>query len=105
MAINENEIRTRFAAPATDEARTAIKTRLAAAAQEFALLVHELVPGSREESEAISSVELALWWAQAGVDRRYVPRRAVRPLTPADAEAACLAAMAEADIASAPGWV
>ncbi|MBT2492332.1 hypothetical protein J7E96_28250 [Streptomyces sp. ISL-96] len=101
MAITENEIRIRFAAPATDEARTAIKARLATAAEELALLVHELVPGSREESEAISAVELALWWAQAGVDRRYVPR--AKPLAPADAEAACLAAMAEADIASAPG--
>ncbi|MEU0275973.1 hypothetical protein [Streptomyces sp. NPDC006307] len=105
MAITENEIRTRFAAPATDEARTAIKARLAEAAQEFALLVHALVPGSREESEAISSVELALWWAQAGVDRRVQPRARVRPAVPADPEAACLAAMAEADIASAPGRV
>ncbi|MFJ3100312.1 hypothetical protein [Streptomyces sp. NPDC086835] len=105
MAITEKEIRTRFAPPAADEARTAIKARLAAAAQEFALLVHELVPGSREESEAISSVELALWWAQAGVDRRVQPRAQTPRLAPAEAEAACLAAMVEADIASAPGRV
>ncbi|MFG2404197.1 hypothetical protein ACGFR8_07635 [Streptomyces brevispora] len=80
MAITENEIRIRFAPPATDENRTAIKERLAAAAQEFALLVHELVPGSREESEAIFAVEQALWCAQAGVDRRYVPRGERKPV-------------------------
>lgn len=88
MAITRTEIGIRFAPPRTDEARTAIKARLSARAEELALLIHELVPGSREQSEAVSSLEHAVQWAHAGVDRRLVlpgERRPVR-LVPAVAE-------------------
>ncbi|MEU2510519.1 Acb2/Tad1 domain-containing protein [Streptomyces syringium] len=74
MAITQSEIQIRFAPPKTDPDRVAIKARIAAAAEELALLIHELVPGSREESEAITAVEHAVQWAHSGVDRRYVAR-------------------------------
>ncbi|MEV0016611.1 Acb2/Tad1 domain-containing protein [Streptomyces tendae] len=79
MAISRNEIGIRFAPPKTDEARNDIKARLSAKAEELALLVHDLVPGSREQSEAISSLEDAVQWAHAGVDRRLVLRGERRP--------------------------
>lgn len=101
MAITPNEIRIRFAAPKTDADRVAIKARISQAAEELALLVHELVPGSREESQAIKAVEIAVQWGHAGIDRRYVAagERKPRPAEPVDPEAACLTAMADADIA------
>ncbi|MFF2612287.1 hypothetical protein [Kitasatospora sp. NPDC058046] len=76
MAITEQEIRNRFAPPEADPdpVKLAIKVRIAQAAQELALIIGELVPGSREESEAITHLEMATYWAMAGVDRRLVPR-------------------------------
>lgn len=74
MSITASEISKRFAPPKVDAERAAIKARLSAKAGELAELVHELVPGSREESEAITHIEIALGWAHAGVDRRYVTR-------------------------------
>ncbi|MEU7092948.1 hypothetical protein [Kitasatospora aureofaciens] len=79
MAINEREIRIRFAPPATDPVRLAIKARIAEAAQHLALTIHELVPGSREESEAITHLEMATGWALSGVDRRFAPRGTREP--------------------------
>lgn len=72
MAITPREITVRFAPPKTDADRTAIKARLSRAGRELARLVHELVPGSREESQAIKACEQAVSWAHAGIDRRYV---------------------------------
>ncbi|MFF4900531.1 hypothetical protein [Streptomyces sp. NPDC001068] len=72
MAITTREIGIRFAPPKNDEARTAIKARISAKAEELALLIHELVPGCREQSEAINGVEHAVQWAHDGVDRRLV---------------------------------
>ncbi|MFF5045609.1 Acb2/Tad1 domain-containing protein [[Kitasatospora] papulosa] len=72
MAITPREIAIRFAPPKTDADRLAIKARISRAGEEFALLVHELVPGSREESQAIKACEHAVSWAHAGIDRRYV---------------------------------
>ncbi|MFJ3274133.1 hypothetical protein [Streptomyces sp. NPDC086776] len=107
MAINPREIAIRFAPPKTDADRIAIKARISKAAEELALLVNELVPGSREESQAIKACEIAVQWAHAGIDRRYVAADERKPampilLTTDDAEAACLAAMADADIAARP---
>lgn len=107
MALTPNEIAIRFAPPKVDGDRVAIKARICGAAEELALLVHQLVPGSREESQAIKAVEIAVQWAHAGIDRRYVARderkspAAVRP-DPLEAEAECVGAMAEADIAGRP---
>ncbi|UQA95721.1 Acb2/Tad1 domain-containing protein [Streptomyces halobius] len=107
MAISPREIEIRFAPPKTDGDRIAIKARICEAARELALLIHELVPGSREESQAIKACEITVQWAHAGIDRRYVARgerKALAPvlIDPEDAEAACLSAVAEADIAARP---
>lgn len=72
MAITEREIAIRFAPPKTDTVRNEIKAQLTAKGHELALLIHTLVPGSREESEAITAVEDAVRWAHDGVDRRLV---------------------------------
>lgn len=74
MAITQTEIGIRFAPPRTDPERVAIKAEISAAAERLALLINQLVPGSREESEAITAVEHAVQWAHCGVDRRYVAR-------------------------------
>ncbi|MFK0063423.1 hypothetical protein ACIQTN_29860 [Streptomyces werraensis] len=79
MAITRHEIGIRFAPPKTDQARNDIKARISAKAEELALLIHELVPGSREQSEAISNLEDAVDWAHNGVDRRLVLRGEQRP--------------------------
>jgi hypothetical protein len=74
VAINEREIRIRFAPPKTDETRNDIKARISAKGEELALLIHELVPGCREESQAIKGIEIAVQWAHDAVDRRLVLR-------------------------------
>jgi hypothetical protein len=79
VAITEREIRIRFAPPRTDEVRNDIKAQISAKAEELALLIHELVPGCREQSEAISGVEHAVQWAHDGVDRRLVLPGEQRP--------------------------
>lgn len=73
MALNDKELRVRFAPVGTDAKahHDAAKNKITAAALEFAALIHELVPGSREESEAVTSVEEAVMWAHAGIDRRH----------------------------------
>lgn len=91
MAITTREISIRFAAPKVDVDRVAIKGRICELAESLALLVHELVPASREQSEAIAAVESAVAWAHAGIDRRYVARSERKPLDLAQAEAACMA--------------
>ncbi|WP_431980050.1 DUF7681 family protein [Streptomyces qinglanensis] len=103
MAITPNEIAIRFTPPKTDADRVAIKAQISEAAGELAHLIHDLVPGSREESQAIKAVEIAVHWAHDGIDRRYVARAERRPAPdPATAEAECLSAMATADLAARP---
>ncbi|MER7835283.1 hypothetical protein ABTY98_05070 [Streptomyces sp. NPDC096040] len=72
MAITRREIGIRFAPPRTDDRRNAIKAQISAKAEELAQLIHELVPGCREQSVAISAVEDAVDAAHNGVDRRLV---------------------------------
>lgn len=98
MAITPHEIDKRFAPPATDPDRVAIKEAISGATRAVAMLIQQLVPGSREQSEAITHLEMAVSWAHMGVDRRPPLRRPV----PDDTEAACLQAVAEADIAARP---
>ncbi|MDI9836218.1 hypothetical protein [Streptomyces sp. KAU_LT] len=74
MAITRREIGIRFAPPKTDETRNDIKARISAKAEELALLIHELVPGCREESQAVKGIEIAVQWAHDAVDRRLVLR-------------------------------
>lgn len=98
MALNSAEIARRFAAPARDDERHALKARLSAAAGELAALVHDLVPGSREETLAVTAIEDAVQWAHAGIDRRHTPRgrttapQPQEPHTPAHGSARSLAA-------------
>ena len=75
MALTPHEIRIRFAAPKADAERSAIKAQISEAAEHLALLINQLVPGCREESQAIESLEIAVQWAHAAVDRRTVLRR------------------------------
>ncbi|MFJ4469505.1 hypothetical protein ACIP2X_18705 [Streptomyces sp. NPDC089424] len=81
MAITRKELGIRFAPPKTDEARNDIKARISAKAEELAVLIHDLVPGCREESQAIKGIEIAVQWAHDAVDRRLVLRgeRAAHP--------------------------
>lgn len=44
-------------------------TELRNTAKEFALLIDELVPDSREKSLAITKLEEAVMWANAGIAR------------------------------------
>lgn len=73
MGLNPKEIGIRFPpVDAEDKAHHVIaKNKITAAAHELAGLIHELVPGSREESEAVTAVEQAVMWAHAGIDRRH----------------------------------
>lgn len=43
--------------------------RLRAAAKDLALLIHDLVPYSREQSLALTKLEEASMWANAGIAR------------------------------------
>lgn len=38
-------------------------------AKEFALLINELTPGSREQSVALTNLEQAVFWANAAIAR------------------------------------
>ncbi|MFD8078970.1 hypothetical protein ACFV3E_40725 [Streptomyces sp. NPDC059718] len=75
MALNPDEIAKRFAPAPDDAERIAKKNEISCAAHALAALINELVPGSREESEAVTHVETAVMWAHAAIDRRYVPRQ------------------------------
>lgn len=44
-------------------------TEIRNTAKEFALLVDELVPNSREKSLAMTKIEEAVMWANAGIAR------------------------------------
>ncbi|MFD5571969.1 Acb2/Tad1 domain-containing protein [Streptomyces cadmiisoli] len=72
MAISRREIGIRFAPPKTDETRNDVKAQISTKAEELALLIHDLVPGCREESQAIKGIEIAVQWAHDAVDRRLV---------------------------------
>jgi hypothetical protein len=87
VAITRREIGIRFAPPKTDETRNDIKTRISAKAEELALL--KLVPGCREESQAIKGLEVTVQWAHAAVDRRLVLQgeQTVPPMLPCPAPA------------------
>lgn len=72
MAITSREIDIRFAPPKTDDRRNAIKQEISEKAHELARLIHDLLPGCREESEAILQLEDVVHWAHSGIDRRLV---------------------------------
>ena len=76
MALTDEELRKRFTPPTSDTDHVAIKRELTRAAHTLASLIHDLVPGSREESRAIEALEQAVFWAHAGVDRRGAKRPA-----------------------------
>ncbi len=72
MHPTSREIEKRFAPPRVDEARMALKTQISDTAADLAQLIHQTMPGSDEEAEALGYLEAAVFWAHAGVDRRYV---------------------------------
>lgn len=84
MALTSQEIDKRFPAPTADHDRVAIKREISRAAHSLALLIHDLVPGSREESRAIEALEQTVFWAHAGVDRRQPLTKTIRRLQATD---------------------
>ncbi|MEU0950666.1 hypothetical protein ABZ379_49885 [Streptomyces canus] len=107
MAITRREIGIRFAPPKTDETRNDIKARISAKAEELALLINELVPGCREESQAIKGLEVTVQWAHAAVDRRLVLQgeQTVPPVLPCPATAPPVVKGDTAPLAAGPGEV
>ncbi|MGK5529342.1 Acb2/Tad1 domain-containing protein [Streptomyces sp. URMC 129] len=103
MAITTAEIARRFTPPATDPERAALKARICAKAAELALLVHELVPGSREQSIAVEAIETAVSFAHHGIDRRLttpterIAARAAEPVPAHDYDRAAAEAAVRPD--------
>ncbi|MER7816619.1 MULTISPECIES: hypothetical protein [unclassified Streptomyces] len=70
MAINKPELAIRFPKVEDSARHYLAKNEITALAHELAELINDHVPGSREESEAITAVEVAVMWAHAALDRR-----------------------------------
>jgi hypothetical protein len=67
----ELEIRFSYHPPIDEEQRSKYED-IRSFAHELALLIHELVPASREQSLAVTKLEEAVMWANAGIARRSV---------------------------------
>jgi len=68
--IDQLELENRFTYHKPEPHQAEIYTKLRAAAKEFANLVIELTPDSREQSLAITHLEETVFWANAAVARR-----------------------------------
>lgn len=68
--MDSAELDTRFTYHAPKPGQPEKYTRLRDKAKEFAALVVELCPESREQSLAITKIEEASMWANAGIARR-----------------------------------
>jgi len=68
--MDRKEIEIRFAYHTATGTQTDSYEVLRALARDFALEILELVPESREKSLAITHLEEALMWANAGIARR-----------------------------------
>ena len=68
--MDQFEINHRFTYHAPKEGQPAKYTALRDAARSLALQISELVPESREQSLAITALEEAVFWANAGIARR-----------------------------------
>lgn len=70
MAIDDAEISHRFThQPPTSDAVVQRHEIVREAARQFARTVVQVVPGSREQSLAVTHIEDALMWANAGIAR------------------------------------
>lgn len=63
------QIESAFTYHAPKEGQPAIYQRLREKAKELAYLIDELVPASREKSLALTKLEEASFWANAGIAR------------------------------------
>lgn len=68
MQNAELEIRFTYHAPKDDQPQRYVLLR--EAAKEFAKLINNQVPESREQSLALTALEEAVFWANAGIARR-----------------------------------
>ena len=64
------ELNARFTYHAPKEGQPEKYTRLRETAKDFAMKILEWVPESREQSLAITAIEEAIFWANAGIARR-----------------------------------
>jgi len=67
--MDEKEIKSRFTYIPPNDSSIPKFTTLRNFAREFALLILEYVPESREKSLAITKIEEAIFWANAGIIR------------------------------------
>lgn len=74
MEIDQHEMDRRFSYhPPTDGVQAAKYAQIRQKAREFAELVLELTPPSREQSVALTEIETAVFWANAGIARQGKP--------------------------------
>lgn len=79
MSINQRELDTRFTYhPSPDEETVDKYQHLRASAKELAERIVDYVPESREQSLAITKLEEAVMWANAGIARAPARREAPR---------------------------
>ncbi len=70
MSITNDELHTRFTYHPVKEGQTEVYQQIRHKARELAELMLHLVPEGREQSTALTKVEEACFWANAGVARR-----------------------------------
>ena len=68
--MDNNELESRFTYHAPKPGQLDKYTALRNLAKDFATMINVLVPDSREKSLAITKVEEAIMWANAGIARR-----------------------------------
>jgi hypothetical protein len=68
--MTKEEINTRFTYHQPKDGQPEKYIAIREKAQELAVLINELVPESREQSEAITNLETAVMFANAGIARR-----------------------------------
>jgi hypothetical protein len=74
--IGEQELLTRFTYhPPRDDAQPVMYEQIRTHAHDFAACIDAVVPDSREKGLAITAIEEAVMWANAGIARRDRPER------------------------------
>ena len=68
--MESSELETRFTYHPPKPEQVETYERIRAAGKEFAALVIELTPASREQSESVTNIEQAVMWANAAEARR-----------------------------------
>lgn len=70
MPITNDELHTRFTHHPVKEGQVDIYLRIRQKARELAELILHVTPDSREQATALTKIEEACFWANAGVARR-----------------------------------